>query len=1407
MKRRLAIMALTIALSLSGRGVDGAIQYTVTDLGPVGTSSTGACAAFAINDNGQVVGSNTFTAGSSTTHAFLYDSRTGQMRDLGSLGGSSVAYDINNLGQVVGSSYNADSRQHAFLSNGTDPMIDLGPTVSNDSAVAYAINDLGQIVGSSGGPRAISASGIGPLQTIPTFATITSTAKDINRLGQIVGSATLSDTSRAYLYEADGTLHNLGSPSGNSWANAVNDLGVVVGGFQPYGVPGHAAMFSVNAAPKGLGVLGIYSSDALDVNNSGLIVGTCIVNGGYRAFTYRTDNGLMQDLNTVIDPSNSWTLASANAINSQGQIVGTGTRSGSSVTHAFLLNPIAQRSLTWTATDGNWDVDFPTSTWRDGTDTATYREGDNVTFDGPTGGTVNVGWAGVYPTLITVANTSGTYTFQGGEINGPLVKSGDGTLSLGSPNTFTTVCMNEGILETHASRSLGSGLVSLDNGVTWKVASTQNQASQLAILEGGATIDVPTSYTLTLTGSGSSLGAFTKAGAGTLVLPSTFNTQAGSRWNVSAGIVRTGTGTYSNRSASLSIAGGAVLDGTRADSPGWGSLTGDGTYIVKDQSTLTLYGSCTFAGRLTAGSVGVIGETPETRRLSLIIGGSGGEANPTIRLTGTNDFAGAIQIQKGKLVCDTIGNRGEPGPLGLGLVGGAVGSDFVFNNYSTDTTPVLQYIGPSTSTDRSFQLASFWSTIEITNPSTTLTVKGAVNGSSYSFTKSGPGTLELTGTGKISTTTSVNEGVLKGNSQNLAGWIYLSNNANVTFDQTSDGVFSNGITGAGTITKAGSGALKLSMSADYSSYTGPTFVSGGTLEGTPTNLKDVVLSNGANVTFNSTSDATLTRTISGTGSFTKAGGSLLFMGTATSYVGPTIISGGTLRIGQPSPGPVAGATLWLDASTLNLPNGAVVTSLSDLGTSHNNAVATGSPTFVANGLNGMGVINFNGAQGLVTQNNLGIAGSSSRSMFVVMRRNGDDTTGMLAVQTGNGANGQGWGLTSQPNWFGTYVIAPGGAQAYTRTAGAYEVYSSLHQNGVPSGGGTNYIYYGGGYVSTGTNTPDIYTPDAPLAIGVGPICTSAMGDFAEVLVYNSYLNDTQRKQVETYLNTKWFRPSVSNPLPATTPMTVSAGATFDLNAPQTIGSLSGDGSVTLGYGGLLTVNGGAATTFSGGISGIGSLVKTGSGKSTLAGLNSYTGPTTISGGKLAIDGSLASPTVAVNGGGAIGGRGVLSGKVTVAGGSSASTRGAVSLEDGVVGRLTLSDPNSSDTALTLGGMLAGTPAIMDFEVGETADNILLSMARLMVNPGGATINISPLDDFHAGVYDLISFNAGQATGLDRLSLGTTTLPGYKLSLQSTPTAEQLVVSAVPEPSTLALLSAGVVGLLAYALRRRQVPRF
>jgi hypothetical protein len=109
-------------------------------------------------------------------------------------------------------------------------------------------------------------------------------------------------------------------------------------------------------------------------------------------------------------------------------------------------------------------------------------------------------------------------------------------------------------------------------------------------------------------------------------------------------------------------------------------------------------------------------------------------------------------------------------------------------------------------------------------------------------------------------------------------------------------------------------------------------------------------------------------------------------------------------------------------------------------------------------------------------------------------------------------------------------------------------------------------------------------------------------------------------------------------------------------------------------------------------------------------------------------------------------------------------------------------------------------AALEFQVGGTADRLLLDSAKLLVNPGGCLISITPEDGFGPGTYDLIDFQSGQASGLNYLGLATNTFPGYALRLQSMPTAEQLVVTAVPEPSTLSL-SAVLIGGLAVMVRR------
>ena len=549
----------------------------------------------------------------------------------------------------------------------------------------------------------------------------------------------------------------------------------------------------------------------------------------------------------------------------------------------------------------------------------------------------------------------------------------------------------------------------------------------------------------------------------------------------------------------------------------------------------------------------------------------------------------------------------------------------------------------------------------------------------------------------------------------------------------------SGTISGGPLTKAGGGTLELT---GVNTFTGTTNVVAGTLFGNIDSLPNAIaLSNSANVNFNQNTDGTLFQSVSGNGTFTKSGAGVLSINTALTYTGATTVNAGTLRL---VPGPTsapAGAVLQLDASTLNLANGAAVNALADLSPSHNNAIANpagadGSPTFNAGnsaaGLNGKGTIKFNGSQGLITTSNIGISGGQSRVVFAVMNRG----TGSMVIQMGQSNWGGSFTLSSQPDHLCVpYVIGPGGVETTaSRPVGVYEMYDALHTHNA-DGSGITSGYINGNLVGTyGNGSPDISTVNGPVQIGfvaagsaVGELHST--GNLAELLVYNSALTTAQRQQVEAYLNYKWFSiGETSNLLPTATPVTVNANATLDINGiSQTIGSLSGAGNVTLG-GGSLTVASTTDSPFSGVISGNGgSLVKTGANALVLCGTNSYSGPTTISGGKLVVNGSLASPTVAVNGGAKVGGTGSLAGKVTVAGGNTASTQGGVSLVDAALGTITLSDPNTSDTALTLGGTSANTPSLLEFEVGQTADSVLLSMARLMVNPGGATINITPLD--------------------------------------------------------------------------------
>lgn len=100
-----------------------------------------------LSESGVVVGYSWGT----TFRGFLWTA-TGGMQPIGTLGGtSSYAYAINDNGVVVGASHVASGALHAFARK-AGVMVDLGVLPGHSSSEAFAINAGGEIVGRSFGP-------------------------------------------------------------------------------------------------------------------------------------------------------------------------------------------------------------------------------------------------------------------------------------------------------------------------------------------------------------------------------------------------------------------------------------------------------------------------------------------------------------------------------------------------------------------------------------------------------------------------------------------------------------------------------------------------------------------------------------------------------------------------------------------------------------------------------------------------------------------------------------------------------------------------------------------------------------------------------------------------------------------------------------------------------------------------------------------------------------------------------------------------------------------------------------------------------------------------------------------------------------------------------------------------------
>lgn len=286
-----------------------------------------------INETGQVTGFSYYD-GFEIPHAFLFTD--GVTQDLGTLGGrNSFASDLNDSGEVVGTSQTSDGFNRAFVyRNGR--MQELG-TLGGPSSEANDINSTGQIVGTSPDVDGFYRCFIhenGQMRALTEISTDYCGAASINDIGQIAGHFRVPEGAiHAFVYR-NGRFDDIGTLGGwEAWVRSSNNTGDVVGDSTPQ-EGGYVGFLYRNGTMRRLT---IGYSDATDVNNAGVVVGTKY---GEDSGPYVWDevNGV-QDLNDLIDPQLGWTIQVAQGINDQGQIVGHGSRAGGAHV-AVLLTPV-----------------------------------------------------------------------------------------------------------------------------------------------------------------------------------------------------------------------------------------------------------------------------------------------------------------------------------------------------------------------------------------------------------------------------------------------------------------------------------------------------------------------------------------------------------------------------------------------------------------------------------------------------------------------------------------------------------------------------------------------------------------------------------------------------------------------------------------------------------------------------------------------------------------------------------------------------------------------------------------------------------------------------------------------------------------------------------------------------------
>lgn len=565
---------------------------------------------------------------------------------------------------------------------------------------------------------------------------------------------------------------------------------------------------------------------------------------------------------------------------------------------------------------------------------------------------------------LTWNNNTGRDALTMDSTSNQMVKIGSGTLTFGGTQSYShdysqligTVVINDGAIQTYDSTMFNNC-----RGLQFATAGTYSSTiSTLQVTHDGLTIpaahgtysacnvtigstftavfQIDSTYTTTINSLITGNGGLTKTGTGTLTLGGS-SSYLGST-TISTGMILAG-GTNVLSNASAFIVNGSLSMGLFSGTIG--SLAGTGSVSMGTNSVLTMGNdgsSTTFSGSIT-GQGGLVKIGSGTFTMS----GSSSYAGSTTITTGTFE-AGHENALSGSSAFIVNSN------LVMGTYSGTIGSLAGSGSVSMGTASVLTF-GSAGSTTFSGSISGVGGMTKI--GATTFTMAGSAD---YSGTTTiTAGGIAVASTDALSSNSafivngSLTMGTFSGTIGSLAGSGSVSMGSgsvlSIGNDNTST-TFSGSLTGAGALTKIGSGTFTQSGSA---SYFGTTTIADGTFAaGTNNALSDssphIVDGTLAMGTFSGT-----VASLAGTGTVTQGGGSVFSFGadnTDTTFYGNFSGTGSVVKTGS-GKFTMAGSLTTMDQLTIS--SGEV--SLGVLGhitaaTVTNNGTLSGNGTIVGN---------------------------------------------------------------------------------------------------------------------------------------------------------------------------------------------------------------------------------------------------------------------------------------------------------------------------------------------------------------------------------------------------------------------------------------------------------------------------